>query len=872
MASTASEEELVDVLVNFVEYSTYPTSEHVASASLPNSALPPLLNGIRKGQESIKAELRELSRNTAGDLDGWISQAKQLQHDIEESKVTAKKILQEEARCEELYEKEQDAASKANLLRKELDFNETLIGALEQIKIATGLLDKAKDAESENELLLAVKELDNSQKVTAQLDSLQSSRFGGLLSRRTAQVKDGLNAKITKTWATLVQCNHEERKIIISNELDASGGQVNLDDTIAAMQEIGSLETHLSRFYRELDTLIIGPRFSPAADGSNAELYVKQGEILVSGRSENRSLEVLAGDAKKLILFLQECFPEEAFKVLLEKLLPNFLVQLVNEQLDPSVPVTVNYLVSYGPSLEHIQSLAAFIEKLGVDVPSDGDLSQWIDRLPQNWLSRRREGALDALRTACYDAVNISKISERVETQMIASDDVIVTGEQKDETWNDDWNEDDEKAVNDQDTSGPSKADGDGEEAEGWDWDDGDENDLAEQDQQARESGKAKNDDEDAEGWGWGDDEVDHPQDKAAESAPSKTQVPSRLPQSGEQENKSSGSPRPITQQEITLRETFRISAIPDTLLDLINKVLQDASDISQPEFPIAEIAAAVAALSPIPTLLLALYRATARSFYSRSPVADILIYNDSTELARRLERLLEELPSDHPLARRLPRAIESEIKNLESFSRLAYGREMDSQRTILSDLLSSTSGFENCTNPVNAREYQSALDDVVSRLREIDALWKDVLCESARKQSIGALISHVIRKVVQDILELASEPAGISEPESKQLKIYIDNIAKLSDLFNVISPDGEERSLVHVYTPSWLRFVYLGEILEASLADIKFLWTEGELSLEYESDEVIELIQALFAESEHRKEAIREIKKSARMSGEFGR
>jgi centromere/kinetochore protein ZW10 len=315
----------------------------------------------------------------------------------------------------------------------------------------------------------------------------------------------------------------------------------------------------------------------------------------------------------------------------------------------------------------------------------------------------------------------------------------------------------------------------------------------------------------------------------------------------------------------MTLRETFQITAIPDTLLELINAVLADASRISNPSFPIAEIRAASAALSPIPTLLLALYRATARSFYSSSPVADILIYNDASELATRLERLLQDLPEEHPLARRLPRAIESEIKSLQSFSRLAYGREMDSQRTILSDLLLPTAGFESCTNPLNAREYTSAIEDVVARLRDIDKLWRDVLCDSARKQSLGTLLSHVTRKLVSDILELADAPAGISEPESKQLKAYLDSVAKLASLFSVQDGNGEERTLVHVYTPSWLRFVYLGELLEASLADIKFLWTEGELSLEFEADEVVELIQALFAESEHRRGAIREIKRSAR-------
>ena len=288
--------------------------------------------------------------------------------------------------------------------------------------------------------------------------------------------------------------------------------------------------------------------------------------------------------------------------------------------------------------------------------------------------------------------------------------------------------------------------------------------------------------------------------------------------------------------------------------------MLSDAEQISHPSFPIPAISAAAQALSSIPTLLLALFRATARSYYSTSSAVDMLIYNDSQDLVSRLGTLLANLAPGNPLAKRLSRSLESDIKVLQSFSRLAYGREMDSQRTILSDLLSATSGFASCTSPLNAREYKSTISDVVSRVREIDRLWNGVLSNSARLQSLGALLSHVIRKMVTDILELASEPQGISEEESKQLKAFLDQVGLLADLFEKTGPDEETRTHVHVYTPSWLRFKYLGEIMEASLADIKFMWTESELSLEFEADEVVELIEALFAESEYRREAIREI------------
>jgi len=94
---------------------------------------------------------------------------------------------------------------------------------------------------------------------------------------------------------------------------------------------------------------------------------------------------------------------------------------------------------------------------------------------------------------------------------------------------------------------------------------------------------------------------------------------------------------------------------------------------------------------------------------------------------------------------------------------------------------------------------------------------------------------------------------------QSGVLKGFCDEIAGLADLF--VDPADAGRTTVHVYAPGWLRFVYLGEMLEASLADIRYLWKEGELSLEFQAAEVVELVQALFADSPHRKEAIREIK-----------
>jgi protein transport protein DSL1/ZW10 len=84
--------------------------------------------------------------------------------------------------------------------------------------------------------------------------------------------------------------------------------------------------------------------------------------------------------------------------------------------------------------------------------------------------------------------------------------------------------------------------------------------------------------------------------------------------------------------------------------------------------------------------------------------------------------------------------------------------------------------------------------------------------------------------------------------------------VSTVRDLFQ-----QEGRDMTFIYCPNWLKFQYLAEIMDSSLIDIKYLWSEGELSLEFAADEVEGLIEALFAESQMRRQAIQEIRRGGR-------
>lgn len=232
-------------------------------------------------------------------------------------------------------------------------------------------------------------------------------------------------------------------------------------------------------------------------------------------------------------------------------------------------------------------------------------------------------------------------------------------------------------------------------------------------------------------------------------------------------------------------------------------------------------------------------------------------LYNDSIFLAEKLRAFSEE----HGFSR-----LGSDIDSIEKFGRLSYGREMHSQRTILTDLLDGCQGFSSCNTQPYLGECERAIKATVDRVRSVHGEWKSILSHSVLLQSIGSLLSTGINKIILDIEDLSD----ISDPESQRLAGFCSLVSKLEDLFLPETPkdngagDDEPIAMTAIYVPNWLKFQYLMNILESSLADIKYLWTEGELKLEFSPEELIDLIKALFADSDHRRKAISEIRSSS--------
>ena len=257
------------------------------------------------------------------------------------------------------------------------------------------------------------------------------------------------------------------------------------------------------------------------------------------------------------------------------------------------------------------------------------------------------------------------------------------------------------------------------------------------------------------------------------------------------------------------------------------------------------------------------MYRAIAPDFYLRENSGSMYLYNDSLYMCEQIRKFSEHHAKIAIPTGSNPFNVTIDITALETFGKRAYGKEMESQRTILGDLLDGAQGFTNSTEHPMAQECDIAISSIVDRLRGLYEQWKPILSHSALLQSIGSLLSTVVSKIILDIEDMSD----ILEPESQRLAAFCNRIAALEDLFlpqNKVDEAGADASmpLTAVYTPSWLKFQYLAQILESSLVDIKYLWTEGNLCMVFGAEAVVDVMEALFTDSEHWRKAFGDIRR----------
>ncbi|VDC03459.1 unnamed protein product [Peniophora sp. CBMAI 1063] len=190
----------------------------------------------------------------------------------------------------------------------------------------------------------------------------------------------------------------------------------------------------------------------------------------------------------------------------------------------------------------------------------------------------------------------------------------------------------------------------------------------------------------------------------------------------------------------------------------------------------------------------------------------------------------------------------------LEGLGTVWFDNAIDAEEQKILDVLGEAEGFIDTHDQETFDACEGIVASVLSMIRDAGRRWKNLLTKRRYFSAAGALADAALVRVLEDILALPD----ITEDESHRLSELCRVLNALEGLFIDVD-DPEQPSHVVAHVPSWLKFSYLSELLEASLADVDYLFNEGAL-VDFERDELVRLVRALFAESPARETLVARI------------
>ncbi|KAI1488663.1 hypothetical protein F5X96DRAFT_644564 [Biscogniauxia mediterranea] len=807
-------------LVDFALYGTFP-DEDLSSRQLAADDLALALESLAAAKEKLEADIHQINEDTAPDVNQWVAHAKSLEDDINRTRNWANEIVRRSEAPDVSGRTIEEAEEKVEFLRQEATYNQQVHHALKSIKYVNELLDQVEQARDERRIIDSLRLLETSWTALDEVPVSKSCRVMKLLDIRAFELKSAVHDVFDHVWNSLVQVDAEAAKVTVFDIREDE--QMSLADAVIGLKAYKEVDQRMAVLWHDLNGAIVGPRTDP----QNPQLptvKVEDSSLHLYGQAD-RTIASLFCDLQQIMTYLSTRLPEDLVYALSNVMMPDLIPRIINSWLDSVVPASLKDIDGFQQVIDAAGNFCAILENLKFS--GFEELREWVDNAPRVWLAKCRETALDSVRTKLSQGLGETKEIERVETQVLsASDD----GEQ---TAN--GNGVATSTGNENNTTSASNED-DGTDAWGWGDDDNDVSNETLDAPTETQTDEVPDEEGALDAWGWGDEDT--------------TDVPPQEPISKPEESQ----PKPEA-RELTLKETYNISSMPEPVLSLITTILEDgASLLGSEDNPMS---AAAAGLFSLPTLVLAMFRAVSPYYYSLQNGGNMFLYNDASYLAEQLSAFSKDWKAKKDI---VPRAItmvrlDNDIKTLQSFAARAYASEMSTQRTVIRDLLGGPQNLLQ-QDGLGSSDLESQVDNATGHVRALAATWSRILSKSAWSQAVGSLVDTIASKLITDVMDLA----GIGQDEAYNIANLIARITELDDMF--LPPDAGKDAIPTTaeYADSWLRLKYLSEVLQSNLQDVRYLWMESELSLYFTVDEVVDLIGLSFVDNARTREVVREI------------
>ncbi|KAI0352169.1 hypothetical protein OH77DRAFT_1523623 [Trametes cingulata] len=302
--------------------------------------------------------------------------------------------------------------------------------------------------------------------------------------------------------------------------------------------------------------------------------------------------------------------------------------------------------------------------------------------------------------------------------------------------------------------------------------------------------------------------------------------------------------PAPVPVKPVKVTESFLVSGRTKQLLQLVEDVLREGAEFVTSGILDSSVSAASAGIivqaAPMALeLYCALTPVVNAALLQQSAKEPMRFSNDCRFVGQELQHIVTKLSGPKAVARE---QLQEGLATLNVLADSWFEDAVAKEERLIEELLEGARGFIDTTHQERYDECENAVNEVLRRIRRVAPQWKAVLAKSKYYDALGAIVETAVSRVLGDILALED----ITEIESHRLSELCRILNALEGLF---VEDPDQPSFVVSYVPSWLKFSYLSELLEASIADMSYLFEEGAL-VDFEIDELVKLVRALFADT----------------------
>ena len=366
---------------------------------------------------------------------------------------------------------------------------------------------------------------------------------------------------------------------------------ITLIDVVESLHALDLLQTKIQAFRKDLYIVIFQPCLEKQPDGSYQNLIVKEGKLRLGQGSPQKLPEAFFADIEEALRYLKSHLPQFVISPLVEELVPSLVSRLLSGTLIATIPAELDGVPEFQSTLKKVAEFGTFIE--GQGWPGRRELVEWIQDAPDVWLLRRSQSSLHTIRQILKRGLGTSRSVERVETQKVSNYDEAFADGGKHDDWNAGWSDDEkdekEEQVQSEATTGHTTASTNGgkvddeEDVSGWGFDE-DEDDKEVKNEVDSPNDKKSSQEEEDEGdaWGWGDENEN--QGISTLSPRSPQRAPPSSYAVGNRQRESRAARAGSSEREITLKETYCITSLPEQILEVITLAVEDADTLTRAE------------------------------------------------------------------------------------------------------------------------------------------------------------------------------------------------------------------------------------------------------------------------------------------------